>query len=385
VRHLPRWPMWLLTIVTVLGLSASPGRAQRFDQRPFSPEHGASVFGEPATTARDLAKVHDLGFPWAKVLFRWADIEHAHKGAYDWTESDRVVRAARAEGLKLIARLDFQPWWARADGARNGPPDDDRDYADFVYAFAQRYSAGSPIGRVHAIQVWNEPNLSREWGDRPVGREDAAAYVRLLAGAYRAVKEAGPGIAVISAGLAFGSTDPACCQTAEQYLLWMYEAGLRGNFDALGLNADVSCPCVEAEPGAVPGFAHPAHYFRHVERLRTIMVANGDEDKQVWLTEFGWPVHGGSPEEIGRAEAEQGELLVRAFTYANRHWAPWIGVMALWTIASPSWNLGDEHPWDDEMATWAITRPDGSDRPAYDRLLQAFITRELPWRRNGPP
>ena len=387
MHPLPRWLLRLLAAAAVFAVSAAPGRADRFDRRPFSPEHGASVFvfGEPATTERDLAKVHRLGFPWAKALFRWVDIEHSHKGAYDWTESDRVVRAARAEGLKLIARLDFQPWWARADGARNGPPDDYRDYADFVYAFAQRYSAGSPIGRVHAIQVWNEPNLAREWGDRPITYESATEYVRLLQGAYRAVREAGPDIAVISAGLAFGFTDAACCASAEQYLQWMYEAGLQGNFDGLGLNANVICPCVEAAPGSLPGFAHPSYYFRHIEQLRAIMVANGDADRQIWLTEFGWPVPGGSPEAVRRAEVEQGELLVQAFKYARLNWDPWIGVMVLWTMASPSWDLADEHPWDDEQATWAITRPDGSNRSAYDRLLQAFTSRELPWRRNGPP
>jgi len=36
---------------------------------------------------------------------------------------------------KIIARLDFQPTWARADGAMNGPPDNYQDYADFVSAF----------------------------------------------------------------------------------------------------------------------------------------------------------------------------------------------------------------------------------------------------------
>ena len=46
--------------------------------------------------------------------------------------------------------------------------------------------------------------------------------------------------------------------------------------------------------------------------------------------------------------------------------------MALWTIADPSWNPDDEQVW------WAITNPDGSPRPSYDRLLQARRSGELP-------
>jgi hypothetical protein len=59
--------------------------------------------------------------------------------------------------------------------------------------------------------------------------------------------------------------------------------------------------------------------------------------------------------------------------------------MALWTMANPSWNLEDEYDWDDEQATWAITNADGSNRRTYERLVFAFATRELPFRRNGPP
>jgi hypothetical protein len=359
-------------------------------QRPFAGERAVNVFlfGEPETTERDIEKAKALGFGWLKALFRWSDIEHSHKGAYDWTEADRVVSAVarvrrsargKAYDFKLIARLDFQPWWARSDGARNGPPDDEQDFFDFVYAFASRYGEGSAIGRVHAIQVWNEPNLSREWGDQAITRESAAAYVRLLAAANRAVKEAGKGIWVVSGGLALtGHADPDCCQPDDEYLRWMFEAGLRGNYDVLGVNANVYCPCVEATPGSVPGFAHPSLYLRRVEQLRDIMVVKDDADKQIWLTEFGWPSAAGF-------EEARGGLIVQAFKFAEKNWDPWMGVMALWTMANPSWNLEDEYDWDDEQATWAITNADGSNRPTYERLVSAFTTRELPFRRNGPP
>jgi hypothetical protein len=316
-----------------------------------------------------------------KSLFRWDDIEHDYKGKFDWRESDRVVRATAEAGHKLIARLDFQPWWSRPDPVRNGPPADPQDFADFVYAFVRRYGSDSRIGRVHAIQVWNEPNTTREWGGREITPESAAEYVRLLEAAYEAAKGADRSVTVISAGLATtGISDPSCCQPDDEYLRWMYQAGLEGNYDALGVNANVQCPCVDAAPGSVAGFEHPSFYFRRVEQLREIMVANGDAGKQVWLTEFGWTTNPSDPSYSWYATTEErrGELIVEAFRYARARWRPWIGVMSLWTLADPDWSLSDDNVWDDEMYWWAITNPDGTNRPAFERLVRARKGGELP-------
>ena len=51
----------------------------------------------------------------------------------------------------------------------------------FARAVAERYK-----GRVDAYQIWNEPNLSREWGNRP---PNAAEYTELLRIANQTIKE----------------------------------------------------------------------------------------------------------------------------------------------------------------------------------------------------
>jgi hypothetical protein len=276
----------------------------------------------------------------------------------------------------VIARLDFQPWWARADQVRNGPPANYQDFADFVYAFVARYATDSTIGRVHAIQVWNEPNLAREWGEQPISAQSAGDYVRLLGLAYHAAHGADPGVTVISAGLSPTGTFDGSAQPDDEYLRWMYAAGLKGgvHYDVLGANANAQCACVEAAPGSVTGFSHPSFYFRRVEQLREIMVANGDGAQQIWLMEFGWTTDKLNPSYAWYAtdEATKSEAIVAAFKYARANWAPWIGVMALWTIADPAWVPSQE------QVHWAITNPDGTPRPAYERLLQARQSGELP-------
>ena len=370
----------LVSACLLLLLLAAPSFAAQGTSRANSPEYGLNAFlyDQPATTERDLGLVRGLGFGWVKLLFPWAGIEKEAKGAYNWAEADRVVRAASAGGLKIIARLDRQPSWARADRAPTGPPDNYQDYADFVSAFVSRYKAGSPIGTVHAIQVWNEPNLDREWGGRrPIDRRSAADYVRLLGMAYRAAKAADPGVTVIAGSLAPTGWDGPEALPDDQYLRAMFESGLKGNYDVLGANANVQCPSVEAQPGACPVMPdrmwHPSFYFRRVEQLREIMVGHGDGDKQVWLMEFGWTtdtIHEGYSW-YATDEATKAELIVKAFQYARERWSPWIGVMALWTVADPAWRPQDEQVW------WSITNPDGTPRQAYDRLAGAFEAGQL--------
>jgi polysaccharide biosynthesis protein PslG len=371
-----------LAAVAAIGLSALSSQApvaaapSAGGYHAGSPEYGMSVFifGKPETTGRDLEKLQAVNFWWQKSLFRWRDIEGACKGCYDWAESDRVVRASADAGLKIIARLDFQPSWARADGAHNGPPDNYQDYADFVRAFVDRYKADSEYGTVQAVEIWNEVNLDREWGGGPITRQTAADYVRFLSLAYQAAKAADPSVTVITAGLSPTGVSASFAQPDDVYLQWMFESGLKGNYDVLGANANVQCPCVDSAPGSEPGFSHPSFYFRRVEQLRDIMVANGDKDKQVWLMEFGWTTDRVNPGYSWYATTEdrKAELIIRSYQFAREHWSPWIGVMTLWTVADPGWSPNDEQVW------WSVTNPDGSPRPAYDRLLQARAANQLP-------
>jgi hypothetical protein len=332
------------------------------------------IADQPQTTERDLRMAVDGGFRWQKSLFQWREIEGAAKGTFDWADSDRVVRASNAAGLKIIARLDFEPMWARADHAHNGPPDKYQDYWDFVTAFVSRYRDASSIGHVQAIEVWNEPNLDREWGDQQINRASAADYVRLLGGAYQAAHAADPSIVVLSAGLSpNGVTDGHSADDLE-YLKWMYAAGLHGKFDALGAHANTQAPEVSVPLGVLKDFPHPSFYFRRIEQLRQLMVESGDSAKEVWLTEWGWTADSVHPayKWFAVTEDKKASNLVDAFQYARQNWTPWIGVMTVWTLPDPSWNADREEYW------WAIANPDGTPRPAYTLIKQDRLNGVLP-------
>ncbi len=347
-----------------------------------SPDYGVSVFlwGEPAATGRLLNQVKDLNFHWIRQLFQWQAIEGADKGQFDWSEADRVVKAANDAGVKIIARLDFAPDWSQAVPVPNGPPDDLNDFGDFVNAFVSRYGPSSTqgVGRVDAIEVWNEPNLTREWGNKPINQDQAGQYVNMLKIAYEAAKAADPQITVISAGLTPTGTNDDTARPDDVYLQWLYDAGAGQYFDVLGAHGagykappDMSPDAVAADPsyGGDPSFS-----FRRVEQLRDVMVKNGDSGKQVWLQEFGWTSDEVNPAYAWHRVTEQqkADYIVGAYEWARDHWSPWIGVMALWNLAAPGWTQQNEEYW------WSITNPDGSPRPAYDALKAARQNGTLP-------
>ena len=113
----------------------------------------------------------------------------------------------------------------------------------FCGVLADRYK-----GRIAAYQVWNEPNLSREWGNRP---PDAAGYVGLLKACSDAIRAADPAAIIISAGLAPTGTYDDSAHPDDIYLQAMYDAGFQHYVDAVGMHAPgFSAPEVAPEDGA---------------------------------------------------------------------------------------------------------------------------------------
>jgi len=334
-----------------------------------SPDYAAQVFlWGNAASDRDLKLAKDAGLRWVKQSFEWRYIEPHVKGKFDWEEPDRVVAAVNATGLKLIARIDNQPEWVRADKVFPvvGPPDKLSDFTDFLAAVAARYK-----GRIQAYEIWNEPNLAREWGNKP---PDAKAYVAMLREANRTIKAIDPDAVVISAGLAPTTASGAIATPDVEYLKQMYQAGLKGNADMVGVHAAGYKAPPEISPDDIaknPAYNHGEgangriYGFRHVEDLRNVMIANGDADRRVAILEMGWtsdPRPNSPYKWHSVTEDEKADYLVRAFQFARQNWKPWVGVMSVIYISSPFWTK------DTEQYYWAITNPDGTVRPAYTAL-----------------
>lgn len=316
--------------------------------------------------SRIYGMVQAAGFGWTKQQVRWADVE-AVQGSPDWTELDDMVNQAAANNVQLLFSIVTSPSWSRADGAINGPPDDAANFANFLTQMATRYA-----GQVGAYEVWNEQNLSREWGGAPLSAGD---YVELLKVAYAAIKQADPAALVISGALSpTGLNDANVAVDDALYMQQMY--GYQGGVistvcDAVGAHAggynnppDDTPQKKTVRSNNFKG--HPSFYFRRIEQLRDAMVLGGDSAKQMWVTEFGWSTSNkvkGYEYGADNTEADQASYLVRAFEIGRQY--GWVGGMFVW-------NLNFQQIVDDRDEKWAfgVVRKDGSPRPSFTALAR---------------
>jgi hypothetical protein len=310
--------------------------------------------------------VSDAGFGWIKQQVRWSDVE-PKKGAPDWSQIDLIVDGATKGGLKILFSVVTAPAWSRADGHVDGPPDDPKAFGTFLTALATRY-----LGKVHAYEVWNEQNFSREWGG---GKINAGQYVELLAIAHAALKAVDPNVVVIAGALTpTGYNDVTIAVDDVLYLQQMYaykDGLLKSVCDAIGAHAGGfnNPPDDGPTKKSVPSTTfkgHPSFYFRRIEGLREIMVLSGDSEKGMWITEFGWStLNKARGYEYGadNSEADQAKYLVRAFQIGRE--VGWISAMFVWNL-----NFQMIVPDTDEKWPFGIVKKDGSPRPAYTALKQ---------------
>ena len=356
-----------------MAVPAPPRQAYRVAQ----PAYGinAALLVAPDVRRRALDRVTELGFNWVKLQIRWSDFEDA-KGQYGqplaWL--DDAIDDAHGRGIHVLLTVVAAPDWARAPGTSGvAPPADPQDYADFLGFLADRYR-----GRVQAFEVWNEQNLAREWGGK--GRLNVGQYVALLRAAYYRLPA---DVAVISGGLTPTGTDDGYTAIADRrYLQELYSAGLRDISDGIGAHASGYNMPPFADWRNPPGDqcrvfqhscsnAHPSWVFQAtLLDYRDIMVANGDGDKQIWVTEFGWASCEGGYNTIAGYEYcedntawEQGEWLREVYTGVRERGWDWIGVMFAWNL-----NFAELNGPASEMSAFSILDLNGNPRHAFEAL-----------------
>jgi len=347
-----------------------------------SPDYGMQAFlwWRAEVAKRDLELISYAGFRWVKQDFPWREIEGQGKGKFDWTVTDRIVEQAAKQNLKLIVRLDSEPTWASGQVYPNdakvimSPPKNYQDFADFAYQVAARYK-----GRIAAYQIWNEPNLAREWGGKAPSPAD---YTRLLKAGFEAIKRGDEAAYIITAGMAPTTRNDKVAMPDTAFIKQMYAAGAKPYFGFLGAHGAGFKAAPEMDPAEVstnadyynkgdvncPGPACRIYCFRHVEDLRQIMVDNGDQKKKVVVLEFGWTIDSRPDSPYAWhavTEEQQADYFVRAYQYAKANWQPWIGVMSLIYLPDIDWTENDEQYW------WSIAVPNYPQfypREAYNAL-----------------
>lgn len=111
----------------------------------------------------------------------WVKKQLRYSLGQDPSSAAGLIQSARANGFKIILGIV-------------GDPTQMGSYDSYIASYASFVGGVAALG-VDAIEVWNEPNIDREW---PAGQINGGTYTRLLAAAYNAIKTTNPAVLVIS-------------------------------------------------------------------------------------------------------------------------------------------------------------------------------------------
>ncbi len=344
--------------------------AQRSSAKPFGMAFGDTLPGLSRSELNtDLKSLAAMGVGWIRIDVSWADVQPKNSTQYDWSDLDRVISTAKYYNIKVLGTLAYTPAWAAlpscADKAgQKCEPASDARFAAFAAVSAKRYEAWG----VHSWEIWNEPNVEGFWQPAP----NAAAYTKLLKASYQAIKKADRGAQVISGGLAALDDSPKSIAQLT-YASQLYAAGAKPYFDALGYHP-YSFP-------ALPNYYATWNSWSMMANLptniRTIMAANHDSNKKIWITEFGAPTNGSGsiatttnynftvhPDHVN--EALQAQMVAQSSEIYKK--TPWLGAFYWYTYQ----DLGTSRSSTENF--FGLLRHDGSKKPAYYAMREAIAT-----------
>lgn len=275
------------------------------------------------------------GMTWVKKQLRWSVGD-------DTSTAATMIQDAHSKGFKILLGIV-------------GQPNQMGDYNNYVSQFASFVGQVAALG-ADAIEVWNEPNIDREW---PNGQVNGATYVTMLAAASNAIRTANSNTIVISAAPApTGAFGAAGCTAVgcndDVFMQQMAEAGASQYIDCVGLHYNEGIVSPATNSGDPRG-EYPTYYFGS-------MLARGYNlfgGTPVCFTELGYLTGEGFNEPIpsffawaqNTSLAQQAAWLADAASRAAQS-----GRVRLMII----WNVNFTQFTGDPMGGYAMIRPDGS-------------------------
>jgi uncharacterized protein YraI len=297
--------------------------------------YGAHVagFGRPDLMAY-------AGMSWAKKQIRYSP-------GQDPSSIAGIINDAHAKGFRILLGVV-------------GYPNDVGGGEGYFQQFAGFVGGVAALG-ADGIEIWNEPNLDREW---PHGQINPTTYTRLLALSYNSIKANNPGTIVISAALAptgaEGWLGADIVWNDNHFLSGMRAAGAASYMDCVGAHYNEGI----ISPYQTSGDPRDGYYTRYLWGM--INTYRGIMPKPICFTELGYL----SPEGFGPLPGNFGWA---QNTTVAQH-ALWVADAIRVARSSGTvrmviiWNMDfSGYFGDDPMGGYALIRPDGSC-PACDIL-----------------
>jgi hypothetical protein len=282
---------------------------------------------------------------------RWVKQQVRYNPGDDPSKAANQINVAHANGYKVLLSV-------------LGAPDQlGSNFDNYISGFANFLGGVAALG-ADAIEVWNEPNIDREW---PAGQINGASYTRMLAAAYNAIKSRNANTIVISGAPAptgffgaAGCTNNGCNDDA--FMSQMAQAGAAQYMDCVGLhyNEGIIPP---SQGSGDPRGGYPTYYFGSMLN-RGYSPFGG---KPVCFTELGYlspdgysqPLPGNFAWGQNTSVQEQATWLAEAATLSAQSGK--VRLMIVFNVDYPFYTDNDP------QGGYAMFRPDGSC-PACDTL-----------------
>src|SRR6266487_5545281 len=212
-----------------------------------------------------IADMQALGLTWLRYQVSQSAID-SPQGTYTWTSLDAAVSAANTAGINIIFGFDQPPAWG-IDGTTGLPtPAYTTTIATLV---AARYNGASGHGHLDAIEIWNEEFDFSSYNN--------TTYAAVANAGYTAIRGAGfTGKIGCAAMLGISST-----AHVTTWVNQLYTSSISSLFDYLQLHY-------------YNGFYDPSlmsnwiSFPAAVQAIQAALIANGDPNKPLWVTEFGY-------------------------------------------------------------------------------------------------
>jgi hypothetical protein len=299
-------------------------------------ENNTFALGAHVFSFAHFAQMQQAGMTWLKLQVRW-------DGSSPASAVQAQINSARAGGFKVLLSVVGNISQLAADRAA------------YIQKYAV-YTAGLAQLNPDAIEIWNEPNIDREW---PKGQISGGNYTQMLIAAYNAIKQVNPAVMVISGAPAptgyFGGKCAAEGCDDNIFISQMQQAGAANAMDCVGMHYNDGIVSPDKTSGDPRGSS--SHYSRYFKTLIGLY-SSVFPGKPVCFTELGY------------LTAQGYGALPAGFEWAAnttiQNQADWQALAA--TIAKTGnrvrliivWNLDATQYDADPMAGYAIIRKDGS-------------------------
>ena len=347
-----------LCLAPVAQLAAQSEAAAEYSSNPSFGVQFHGMWSSYNDTQRDLilSELHSAGVQWLRLDLGWAMLQPNGPGSYDmgWGVpfTDSVINRIHADGFHLLVTFWRTPAWANGGAGETALPTNPSDYANALQWAAARYA-----GKVDAWEIWNEPNMTYSMTGADPGR-----YAALLRAAYPAAHAGDPATQVVFGG------------PSENDVPWIqkaYAAGIHGSFDVMATHPYMGpsdAPPETPDDGSI-------YKLTHVSAVHDLMTANGDGDKPIWFTEFGWSSHANTSSmanwELGVTPQEQGDYLVRTLQLIKQAY-PYV-TNAFWYEAN------DEHTGTTvNNDNYGLLDSNLAPKPAYSAIASYLAAASAP-------